>query len=588
MRILFGPTNREPCAVAGHELLTFGGERSTVQFSQAHESWDTLLERAQAAAGKADVVVWWLPEDDPFPDGGPSASPVPVVAMVSDWNLSFHSVTTIARRCALTLVDRAGAAVLQRRGITRVLPWRIYGYGFDSAVHQLRPVSPRTVDLLFVGNLNPAIHAERAHWLRRIAGMAGEYRVRVRGGVFGEAYWTALAQSRIVFNHSVRGEMNVRCYEATALGALLFIESSNLEVGEVLRDGRECVRYDEHTFEALARYYLDHEDERERVAMAGRERIQQERPERRWAILADTLDRLQEAGNLQWPASASKTVASALSSDRGQAHAAINAARSGHLAIACRTAQALAADHPGDVKASATLALAAAHQAADTDLAVEDRDRWRTLAWSLLRRVVQADGQAALAGRALANLSLEKRDSDSAIRWFGWVQAAASHQDGPSDLDLPLYPRLYDDFRSQWERATARNDPADLALLLCWDCALRLGQLARTAGNLTEAIGQFSRAIRSRPDLSEPYFERSDCRHEQGQAALAADDEQQGHGCHPLKLSRWPTLARRLMAAGRADEAKRFCRESLDALGAFERVEGVAAALESVLADVDR
>ena len=74
--------------------------------------------------------------------------------------------------------------------------------------------------VLFVGNLHPAVQRERMPWLARLAGLGDRRRVVIQTGVFGEAYRALLARSRIVFNRSIRGECNLRVFEAAAAGAL--------------------------------------------------------------------------------------------------------------------------------------------------------------------------------------------------------------------------------------------------------------------------------------------------------------------------------------------------------------------------------
>ena len=70
-----------------------------------------------------------------------------------------------------------------------------------------------------IGNLSATVQRERAPWLARVARLADRCRVRIAGGVYGEEYTRLMNATRITFNRSIRGEMNMRCYEAAACGS---------------------------------------------------------------------------------------------------------------------------------------------------------------------------------------------------------------------------------------------------------------------------------------------------------------------------------------------------------------------------------
>src|SRR5262249_28581319 len=148
-------------------------------------------------------------------------------------------------------------------------------YGPDPAF--LQPSgdgAPRDIDILFVGDLHPAVQRERLPWLARLARLGARWRVVITTGVFGDHYRALLAAGRVRVNRSIRGECNRRAFEAAGAGALLFQEAGNREVGDYLRPGRECVCYIEDDLEHLLEHYLTHEDERRAMAEAARARVE--------------------------------------------------------------------------------------------------------------------------------------------------------------------------------------------------------------------------------------------------------------------------------------------------------------------------
>src|SRR5205807_2375680 len=92
------------------------------------------------------------------------------------------------------------------------------------------PDGPRDIDVLFVGNLHPAVQRQRLPWLARLTALADRWQVVIRTNVYGDDYRRLLRRARIVFNRGIRGECNQRAFEAAACGAILFQEAGNAEV----------------------------------------------------------------------------------------------------------------------------------------------------------------------------------------------------------------------------------------------------------------------------------------------------------------------------------------------------------------------
>lgn len=78
-------------------------------------------------------------------------------------------------------------------------------------------------------------------------------------------------KSRIVFNNAAVDDVNMRCFEVTATGSFLLTEYVPT-LHELFEDGKHLVTY-KTMDEAVekARYYLEHEKEREQIARAGME-----------------------------------------------------------------------------------------------------------------------------------------------------------------------------------------------------------------------------------------------------------------------------------------------------------------------------
>jgi spore maturation protein CgeB len=101
-------------------------------------------------------------------------------------------------------------------------------------------------------------------------------RSRYRGQAWGMDMYRVLAQSRIAVNRhgDVAGgyAANMRMFEATGVGALLVTESAT-NLPDFFEPGREVVAYNgvDDLVEKI-RYFLEHDEERRRIAAAGQRR----------------------------------------------------------------------------------------------------------------------------------------------------------------------------------------------------------------------------------------------------------------------------------------------------------------------------
>ena len=161
--------------------------------------------------------------------------------------------------------QRDGAERIRREGIsgTDWLP-----LACDPAIHRPHPISKRT-DLAFVGH---ELAGERTRLLHLI-------RDRFPNSFIGQCYWEEMAKTysaaRIVFNRSVKNDLNMRVFEALACGSLLLTNNlADNGQAELFQDGLHLATYqsDEELLDK-GRFYLRHEAEREKIARAGLEEV---------------------------------------------------------------------------------------------------------------------------------------------------------------------------------------------------------------------------------------------------------------------------------------------------------------------------
>ncbi|MBI5095790.1 MAG: glycosyltransferase family 1 protein [Candidatus Hydrogenedentes bacterium] len=249
----------------GHEVRTLAIEGDADYLFDPRETTSDVIARV-SKDWPPDLLMCWLPELFP-PPRAVEDSPIKTVAIVSDWNIYFPQIEANLARYDLALTDKPGARTLRLRGAKAQYYAPLYSH--LSTVHRKLDVK-KDIDILFVGNLNHAIHRERARCLERIAALAGEFHVVIATDVYDEEYARLLNRARIVFNYSVRGELNLRTFEAMACGALLFLEHHNEEAGGLLQNRIDAVMYTEEDMIGLLRHYLAEPEQRRQAARAGR------------------------------------------------------------------------------------------------------------------------------------------------------------------------------------------------------------------------------------------------------------------------------------------------------------------------------
>ena len=158
--------------------------------------------------------------------------------------------------------QRDGARALKAEGVASAewLP-----LACDPEIHRQFDVE-KEHDIAFVGNVFPGPRAELIALLQR------RFRSLFVGRCYFEEMAKAYSAARLVFNRSLKNDVNMRVFEATACGSLLLTNDlGDNGQGELFQDGVHIATYrDADELLDKAAYYLKHDALRERIAAAGR------------------------------------------------------------------------------------------------------------------------------------------------------------------------------------------------------------------------------------------------------------------------------------------------------------------------------
>lgn len=169
-------------------------------------------------------------------------------------------------------------------------------HAFEPRVLANIGIVPKTISVSFIGMLRES-YAERRKWLETLCGdtsvsvsvwassldnVAPDSPIRKchQGDAWGLDFYRTISKSKISLNihHPIAGEFadNVRMYQVTGAGTLLITDwKENLH--KIFSVDQEVVTYrtvDECA--ELIRFYLEHDEEREKIARAGQQRTLRE------------------------------------------------------------------------------------------------------------------------------------------------------------------------------------------------------------------------------------------------------------------------------------------------------------------------
>ncbi|MDZ7373236.1 MAG: glycosyltransferase [candidate division KSB1 bacterium] len=534
------------------DLRTFGLRQADVRFDPVADSFQDILERL--APWRPDVVIVRDAEYYPLPFGIDQA-PVPVVALVGDWNVCYTTYAGLLRRFDLLLTDRAGEDVLRRDGVERVQFFPLYG--FDPELHRPAGGGPKKYDVAVVANLNQAIHGRRARLLYRLASLPPKYRIRIDTELYGEAYVRLLQSAELVFNCSVRGELNMRSFEAPACGAVLLLESDNLECGSLFVDGEHLFLYDEETLDKVVA-----------TALADRRRLRQVRERMNWALQRHSyaerakalVQLLREfvAGKRRDPGEESPGGAW-----RDWARYYLGIPHPSCLLKARQILEQHVREEPVHLW---TIAGIVAHLAAKTG--GYEQEQLLSEAQSTAGQARHEFGVSMAGAYNVATGFWACRRATEAHRFLEMCRNEGSPRD-PLLQNGFVIPGTYGDFRMLWQRAWTQNagreaDRArDAERVIHGHVNHLLGEIAFQEGRFEEAARFWLEAVRRVPEVAETRHHLACAQWKLGERWAAYENLRQCLQINPFHFPAWFDSVRMLAALGRWQELDDFVRQRL-------------------------
>lgn len=194
----------------------------------------------------------------------PIECPKPMAYWASDTHLGYEHRLAMAKKADWVFVAQKRAQEeFKRDGVESVwLP-----HAVEPLAYPHFSFASKTYDVSFVGHINSQNRIDALDRLFREFPnfYYGQKRFEQAAEIFG--------RSKIVFNISMRDDINMRTFEGMATGSLM-LTSWIPTIEELFEDGKHLVLYrSEEEMVDKARYYITHDAEREKIAAAGYEHV---------------------------------------------------------------------------------------------------------------------------------------------------------------------------------------------------------------------------------------------------------------------------------------------------------------------------
>lgn len=214
---------------------------------------------------KANIIVFWHPEYYFVPIGIENTD-IFSICCVGDWNINFINLHASIRQFDHIITDQKGINAFKKYNFNNLSYFPLFSLRIPNYTN-INLI--KKYDILFIGNINQNVQTERSKYLYRIAKLSEKYNVLITSGIYGDEYQKTLSESKIIFNRSVRSEINARVFETLKAKSLLFLEEENLESEYYLKPNYNFVTYNEHNLENLIDFYLENDHKREEIVNNG-------------------------------------------------------------------------------------------------------------------------------------------------------------------------------------------------------------------------------------------------------------------------------------------------------------------------------
>jgi len=188
---------------------------------------------------------------------------VPTACYLIDVHLALNAHLETAKKFKYTFIaQKEYITDFKKAGVENVF-W--LPLGCDPEIH-LKTEQKKDCEIGFVGSFvnNPRRSA-------LLESLKEKFNVKIKR-CFYEEMASEFSKSKIIFNNAVLNDLNMRVFEALSSGSFLLTdEAPKSGLTELFKSGEDLAIYQDKYISNYARFYLDNEELREKIAERGRE-----------------------------------------------------------------------------------------------------------------------------------------------------------------------------------------------------------------------------------------------------------------------------------------------------------------------------
>ena len=189
----------------------------------------------------------------------------PLATWCSDSHLGYEYRLEKAKKSDFAFVaQKQAVADMKRDGVPNPI-W--LPHAVEPLAYPKQEKFTKRFDVCFIGHVNSVNREEALDRLFK------EFPNFDYGQALFEKCAERIGDSKIGFNIAMKDDINMRCFETMATGTMLLTDRIS-HIEELFEDGKHLVLYDGlDDMVEKAKYYLEHDDEREKIAQAGYEEV---------------------------------------------------------------------------------------------------------------------------------------------------------------------------------------------------------------------------------------------------------------------------------------------------------------------------
>jgi spore maturation protein CgeB len=128
---------------------------------------------------------------------------------------------------------------------------------------------PIEYDVCFVGRSELKEFRDKGGRVEMLQHLSSKYKTYV-GRAYLHDMALAYSKSKIVFNKSIKGDLNMRVFEGLGCGRMVLTDNIGNGLNELFENRKHLVTYNDlHELLEMADYYLQNAEEREKIAVEG-------------------------------------------------------------------------------------------------------------------------------------------------------------------------------------------------------------------------------------------------------------------------------------------------------------------------------